>query len=94
MHAYEKQDNGGVIVCYEQAGERKQLAADILIGADVIHSAMRTIIRSAANPLGWMCYVAQHHWQNLSQAFFCGPWHTLRFVVYPISAADLIQALP
>ena len=93
VHAYEKQDNGGVIVCYEQAGERKQLAADILIGADGIHSAIRAQFYPDQPPIHWGGCVM---WRGTSLAkpirtgsSFVGlGTHLHRFVVYPISAAN------
>lgn len=93
VSSYEKQDNGGVLVHYEQAGEHKYLAADILIGADGIHSAIRAQLHPNQPPIHWGGCVM---WRGTSLAkpirtgsSFVGlGTHLHRVVVYPISEAD------
>lgn len=96
--SYEQLDDGKIAVFYEQAGKSHKQIADILIGADGIHSAIRAQLYPHQPPIHWGGCVM---WRGTTLAkpirtgsSFVGlGTHLHRVVVYPISEADPITGL-
>lgn len=90
---YRKQDDGSVTVTFEQDGQVQTEHADLLIGADGIHSAIRAQMHPAQPPIHWGGCVM---WRGTSLAkpirtgssFIGLGTHLKRMVIYPISQAD------
>lgn len=91
--SYTQLEDGRVAVFYEQAGKSQKATADILIGADGIHSAIRAQFYPEQPPIHWGGCVM---WRGTTLAkpirtgsSFVGlGTHLHRVVVYPISEAD------
>lgn len=90
---YQKQGNGRVKLTYHQNGQAHSLEADILIGADGIHSKIRAEMHPHQPAIHWGGSIM---WRGTSLAkplrttsSFIGLGnHRQRMVIYPISGTD------